>query len=369
MKARHGTGTMVLTATMLLVLTACDRSNPDESAFDLGDYEGQLRAEADARAKDPGWTPSHTEIAVIRVDENSTGGSLQNFCVNGEGQLLLCWAGQPATEGGAGIRVLTPEGKPVATWALDFTPQAICVDAAGMTYVGGAGRLAKLGTDGKVLASATSPALAASELSDEELEAQLKEMGVPSDQKEIYRQALKNRRNDITGLGTTGSDVFVACASPKGFGYAAYRLDQDLKNSKLVIEKLSGCCGQMDITAHDGKLWVAHNGKHRVETFDRDGRQLASFGRMDRRAADGFGGCCEPKNLRIASNGDVLAAESGPPVAIKRFTAEGKFLGVIASPTFDSGCVRTTVDVSPDGKRFYLLDAGSDTIHVFAVKD
>lgn len=369
MNARYGAGAVLLAAAMMLAFTACDRSNPDGIAFDAGDYQRQLRAEADARAKDPAWTPSHSETALIRVDNSSAGGLLQNFCVNKDGQILCCWAGQSSKNDGAGIKVLKADGKPHATWPLDFTPQAICADSSGMTYVGGAGRLAKLDADGKVVASATSPALGAPEISDEELDEMVNEMNLPADQKEIYRQTLQNRRNDITGLGVTGSDVFVACASPKGFGYSAYRMDQDLKNAKLVIEKLSGCCGQMDITAHDGKLWVAHNGKHRVETFDRDGKKLESFGRMDRRAADGFGGCCEPKNLRITSNGDVLAAESGPPVAIKRFTSEGKFLGVIANPTFDNGCVRTTVDVSPDGRQFYLLDAGSDTIHVFAATE
>jgi sugar lactone lactonase YvrE len=54
-------------------------------------------------------------------------------------------------------------------------------------------------------------------------------------------------------------------------------------------------------------------------------------------------------------------------VAIKRFTPEGKFLGVVAVPTFETGCVRVTVDISPDGQRFYLLDTGSDAIHVFGL--
>ena len=122
----------------------------------------------------------------------------------------------------------------------------------------------------------------------------------------------------------------------------------------------------MDIAAREGHLWVAHNGRHRVECYDRNGKQLSSFGRADRRAAEGFGGCCEPKNIRLTAQGTLLCAESGPPVTIKRFTAEGKFMDVVANPTYDSGCVRATVDVSPDGRMFYLLNPGEQAIHVFA---
>ena len=62
----------------------------------------------------------------------------------------------------------------------------------------------------------------------------------------------------------------------------------------------------------------------------------------------------------------LLVSESGPPVAIKRFTPEGEFQDVVANPTYDSSCVRTTVDVSPDGTRFYLLDIEAGAIRVFA---
>lgn len=262
--------------------------------------------------------------------------------------------------------MLSTNGTPLATWPLEFQPQAICVLPSGGVVVGGEGRLAKLDANGKVLLTGLSPALSESPMTDEEIAALLKEWKRPASELEAYKTSLTSRRGQITGLAATDQDLFVACAAPKGFAYAVYRTDHELKNPKLIVDKLSGCCGQMDIAARDGKLWVAHNGRHKVECFDRDGKKLTSFGQHDRKAASGFGGCCEPKNLRIAANGDVLAAESGPPVVIKRFTADGKFLAVVAAPTYANGCVRATVDVSPDGQRFYLLDTGADAIHVFA---
>lgn len=80
------------------------------------------------------------------------------------------------------------------------------------------------------------------------------------------------------------------------------------------------------------------------------------------------GGVAEPKNLRLLGNGEILTAESGPPVAIKRFAADGKFLGVLALPEYSTDCVRSTVEVSPDGARHYILNPEGRSIHVFAAK-
>jgi hypothetical protein len=167
----------------------------------------------------------------------------------------------------------------------------------------------------------------------------------------------------------TVQDVFMAVPAPNDFTFRVYRLDHALENPKLVIERLRGCCGQMDIQAHDGKLWIPHNARHLIESRDRDGKELSKFGQAGKVKAIDFGGCCEPKNMRVLPNGDILAAESGPPTCVKRFSANGKFLGVIAVSTTAKGdCVRVTVEASPDGSRYYLLDTTRDAIRIFGTK-
>ncbi len=86
--------------------------------------------------------------------------------------------------------------------------------------------------------------------------------------------------------------------------------------------------------------------------------------RRDRKAADGFGGCCEPKNMRFAPDGSMYLAESGPPVAVKRFTPEGEFLGVVGLPVFKTGCVRVTVEVARDGRCPRLPERLPETLPV-----
>ena len=73
--------------------------------------------------------------------------------------------------------------------------------------------------------------------------------------------------------------------------------------------------------------------------------------------------------MRVLANGDILAAESGPPTCIKRFSADGKFKEVVAIvPNTKGDCVRVTVEMSPDAKRYYMLDTTHDAIRIFAAK-
>jgi len=232
----------------------------------------------------------------------------------------------------------------------------------------------KVDDAGKVLASAESPVANMPVTITKETEDMAKQMAQATrrpykEQLESMKTSLEKRRADVTGLAVTDEDVFMAVPSPSDFTFRVYRFDQSLQNPKQVVDKLRGCCGQMDIQTHDGNLWIPHNARHAVEAHDRDGKELAKFGTAGRVKAADFGGCCEPKNLRVLPNGDVLAAESGPPTCIKRYTSTGKFKEVVALVSGAKGdCVRVTVEVSKDGSRYYLLDTTRDAIRIFAAK-
>jgi hypothetical protein len=202
-----------------------------------------------------------------------------------------------------------------------------------------------------------------------EIEDMLKESGRPiKEEMDRMQQSLETRRSDVTGLAVTDQDVFMAVPAPSAFTFRVYRFDHALTDAKLVVEKLRGCCGQMDIQAHQGNLWIPHNARHSVESRDRDGNQLAKFGKAGKVKPSDFGGCCEPKNMRVLPDGEILAAESGPPTCIKRFSASGKFIEVIALLDTRGDCVRVTVERSPDGSRYYMLDTARDAIRVFGAK-
>jgi hypothetical protein len=372
----------IITACLLLLWGAAG-GPPAARAAEEDGFLQQARKLEKARAADPAWKPKYKEEKPIKVSVKS--GSVNNFCLSRDGQLLVCVGlSEEKDKGVCELQVLSPSGKLVNKVPLPFNPQAICTDDQGFIYVGGGGKLCKLSPDQKILEEKPVPALQMPAEEQKKWKAQMKdelqrlrkeyaEMNPPLPKADLERmlqeaqKSLEKRRGDVTGLAVVGQDLFVATPSPAAFGYMVWKVDARLSQPKAVISRLSGCCGQMDIRGHDGKLWVAHNGKHKVECYQPNGTMVSSFGRPDRVAADAFGGCCEPKNLCFAANGDILAAESGPPVVVKRFTTTGQFLGVLALPTYKSGCVRATVAISGDNKKIFLLNPGDNAIHVFSL--
>src|SRR6266850_4103651 len=346
-----------------------------EATAMMSSYEAEQRAAAAAREKDVAWKPSCSEVGLIQIGDSKKPGALKTFCLNAEGNLLACFApNETGLKNAPGIRVYSPKGELLKTLPLGIKPGAICVAKDGSIFVAGDGRLLKLDATGKVLASAESPVAKETVTISKETEEMVLEMVKQTKRpikEELARMktSLEQRRADVTGLAVTDQDVFMAVPAPSDFSFRVYRFDRALQNPKLVVEKLRGCCGQMDIQAHDGKLWIPHNARHAVETRDREGIELTKFGTAGRVKATDFGGCCEPKNLRMLPNGDILAAESGPPTCIKRFSASGKFKEVIAVANNAKGdCVRVTVEMSPDGHRYYMLDTTRDAIRIFAGK-
>lgn len=356
-------------------LAATTAEETAEATVMMGSYEAQQKAAAAAREKDAAWKPACDEIGSIQVGDAKKPGSLRNFCLNTDGNILACFAAGETSSGKAnakavsGLRVYSPKGELLKTLPLEIKPSAVCVTKSGTIFVAGDGRVLKLDQEGRVLASVDSPVAKEPVVIGKEVEEMLKQSGrTAKDEIPKMKASLERRRADVTGLAVTGEDVFMACPAPSDFTYRVYRFDHSLENAKLVVEKLRGCCGQMDIQAHEGKLWIPHNARHQVECCDRDGKQLTKFGKSGKVKASDFGGCCEPKNVRILPNGEILAAESGPPTCIKRFSADGKFLGVVAVVKGRGDCVRVTVEASADGKSYYMLDTAHDAIRVFGTK-
>lgn len=343
-----------------------------EATAMMSSYEQQQKTEAAARAKDPNWKPACDEVGKIQIGDSKRPGALRNFCLNSEGNILACFASNDK-KNPSGVRVYSPKGELLKTWPLEIKPAAICVAKDGNIFVAGDGKLLKLDATGKELAAIASPVADIPVVISEEIEKMLKESRQDTgrtleQEKELMKNSLERRRSDVTGVTVTDQDVFMAVPTPNAFTYQVYRFDHNLQNAKLVVEKLRGCCGQMDIQSFAGNLWIPHNARHRVESLDRDGKELTKFGKAGKVKASDFGGCCEPKNLRVLPNGDILAAESGPPTCIKRFSADGKFIEVLAMTKEDGDCVRVTVEMSPDGKQYYMLDTKHDAIRIFAAK-
>ena len=175
---------------------------------------------------------------------------------------------------------------------------------------------------------------------------------------------------DVPGIAVAKKDIFVVCSSPKSYGYEVWRMNHDFEEPVRIVKKLSGCCGQMDIQTHDGKLWVAENGSKRVRCFDRDGKQLVQFGadeRKEKNSGCGFGSCCNPMNIRFNDAGDVYTAEASVG-RLKRFSADGKFIETVARLKIVPGCKHVAIGVVGNGDRLYMLDITRSHIAVIERK-
>jgi hypothetical protein len=121
----------------------------------------------------------------------------------------------------------------------------------------------------------------------------------------------------------------------------------------------------MDIQAAGDSLFVAENARHRVVRYDREGEQLAVWGKSDREGLEGFGSCCNPMNLRVGPHGALYTSEATLG-RIKRYTGDGEFLGLVGKTTIVPGCKHVAIGVSADASRVYLLDITRTNILVLA---
>lgn len=145
-----------------------------------------------------------------------------------------------------------------------------------------------------------------------------------------------------------GEGNILACLTPNETGTTSPSQTKNAQGLRVYSPK-GQLMNSLPLEIKPGAICVAKDGSIFV----------AGDGRMLKLDATG----------KVLSNGDILAAESGPPTCIKRFSASGKFLGLIAVLNEESECVRVTVEASPDGKRFYLLDTKRDAIRVFSAKN
>jgi sugar lactone lactonase YvrE len=144
-----------------------------------------------------------------------------------------------------------------------------------------------------------------------------------------------------------------------------WRTDKSFAGPKQIIKGLSGCCGQMDIQASGGEVFVAENSRHRVVRYDRDGAEVGRFGKTDREGVgEGFSGCCNPMNLCFTADGALLASESNG--VVKRFTPDGKYENTVGVAKVPEGCKNSAIGISSDGDRVYYIDIQQSKILMLA---
>jgi len=285
---------------------------------------------------------SHKEIGTIGSTPETKFDRLITFCMDPDGNLLAC-------DGNAlRIRKISPAGKTLAKWDLEFAPYAVHACPDGTAYVAGTGTIAHLDKKGDVL-------------------------------KRIQSDGENFPSGRPSGVAVTKKNVFLAVGSGWSLRSKStiIRFDRNLGNPKIIAEGLRGCCQRLDLVANDSNLYVAENSRYRVLKCDRNGKVLSDWGSKDRTRIEGFGSCCNPMNLCFGANGDLYTAESGLG-RIKRYTPDGKFLGLVGYVGVDrfnragrlaASCSNISIAISNDASRVYVLDYMNNIIRVMAKQD
>lgn len=178
-------------------------------------------------------------------------------------------------------------------------------------------------------------------------------------------QEVLTRAKTTHSICASEKDVFVTCPAMAGYGYGVWRSDDKFQQSKEIVKSLSGCCGQMDVQCRNGEIYVCENSRHRVVKYDRDGKEMAHFGKRDRQGeGENFGGCCNPMNLCFNRDGNLYVSESNG--VVKHFTPAGKYLGIVGVAKVEAGCKNSCVAVTADESRLFYIDIYKSQIVVLA---
>lgn len=375
-------------------------------------------------AKEPAAITTHEQIAAVKLD--GARGTLQTLCVNEKDEIVALVAaargyGAPQKGAESEIHVLSPEGKKLRNWKVDFHANSVNVGPDGAVYVAGDGKIARFDRDGKLQKRVELPHIAKLLVDKAGLrkkaEDQLKQQKENfermvktytdmkkkiADKKEEDRTKLEKRQleqydqiiksfdenkkyydglsvdsiiDQITGrlriinaVAVNDKDVFIVCGESQGYGFAVWRMDLEFAEPKQVLSNVVGCCGQMDVQCCGSDILVAENTKKRFAKYTRDGKELGAWGKNGKETEPGcFSGCCNPMNVRCcAGNGDIFTAESEG--IIKRFSAKGDPLGIVAVSKLTGGCKNTAIATSNDGERVYMCDQPGSRVIILAPK-
>jgi hypothetical protein len=111
-------------------------------------------------------------------------------------------------------------------------------------------------------------------------------------------------------------------------------------------------------------VYASDSGRHRVTSWSIDGTPGRPFGRFGMRNPEDFVGCCNPVNIAVTPDGNILTAEK-VAARLKVYEPGGKLLAMVGPGHFDPACTFIRVAVDSKG-RILAADPVRRTITVFS---
>lgn len=188
-------------------------------------------------------------------------------------------------------------------------------------------------------------------------------------QGQLIRQwKLKNIESVLTGIAANDTSVFVANADERVVHQ--FNLKGKLINNLGAEDTANGVPNIIirsqffDVSfGRDNEIWIVNPGRYSLEAFDNKGKMKSMWGKRSDKI-EGFGGCCNPTNFALLSDGYFVTSEKAVP-RIKIYTQAGVFSCVVAGPDkFNEGT--KGLDLAVDSRnRIYVLDPVRKQIRIF----
>ncbi len=240
--------------------------------------------------------------------------------------------------GDATLRLFDADGMPIRDVALPGEPRCVAVGPQGEAYIGMDGRVAVWTPDGDRI----------SFWPDFGPRARLVSLVWHDD--EVFVADAGNR---TVARHAPDGTFRATLARPAG-------LDEHGESVGLIVPS-----PHLDIAmAPDGLLRVVNPGRQRIEAVTMDGKTEWMWGRASF-GIEGFSGCCNPTDIAILANGDIVTAEKGLPRVKVHRSLTGELVGVVAGPeAFDEKTAG--MDLAVDSQdRIFVLDPMRGHVRIY----
>ncbi|MBP7935797.1 MAG: NHL repeat-containing protein [Phycisphaerae bacterium] len=220
------------------------------------------------------------------------------------------------------VKVFDPAGRLLRQWKTEKLGYCVAVQSDGTVWVGQVGQIEKFDSSGKRI--------------------------------DTWKDAA--RLGLVTSIGFIDHSVLVAdCADRCIRCYTSGGVWQNDIGKKNNTRGFILPNGHLDFAIDaSGVIHACHPGKHRVERYARDGLLLGHFGRFGMAKPEDFPGCCNPTNLALSPQGDVIVTEKAPP-RMKVYNGRGELQAWVGPEGFDPNGKNNDVVVD-SSRRIYVAD-------------
>jgi len=116
-----------------------------------------------------------------------------------------------------------------------------------------------------------------------------------------------------------------------------------------------------------GVIHATDSGRHRVSSWALDGSPLGGFGKFGMSHPADFVGCCNPVNLAVSPDGEIVTGEK-MVARVKVYEPAGKLVALMGPDNFDQQC--THIYLAVDSKRRILAgDPVRREVVIFSFKN